>query len=149
FALAPLPVCGIVRPRHRPVSCRRQGAISAKGNAMIPGRWQTSKLVAPLWAALLTAAVLVCCPVAARAESTEQRVFTIQVAGKPAGDCQMTITRRDDGTETVSAQVNVRVKLILRYTFSYQGTEVWKNGRLLRLQSTCNDDGKRFEVNAS
>jgi hypothetical protein len=86
---------------------------------------------------------------AARADDTEQRVFGVQVDGKPAGEARMTITRRDDGSEVVASQANVRVRFILTYTYTFQGTEVWQGGRLARLDGACNDNGKRFAVTAS
>jgi hypothetical protein len=85
----------------------------------------------------------------ARAEDTEERLFTIAVDGKQAGDCHMTMARKDDGTEVVTTRASVRIKFLFAYTYTYLGTEVWKDGRLLRLQSSCNDNGKRFEVSAT
>src|SRR5262249_26152493 len=38
--------------------------------------------------------------------------------------------------------------LIYKYQYTYRGTENWKDGRLLKLESTCNDDGKQFAVSA-
>jgi hypothetical protein len=84
------------------------------------------------------------------ATETEVREFTLFVNNKHAGQSTISITRADDGTETMSAQVNLKVKHILgTYTYSYQGTEVWRGGRLLQLASQCNDDGKMFEVQAN
>jgi hypothetical protein len=37
---------------------------------------------------------------------------------------------------------------VYTYTYSYRGTEVWKDGKLVRLDSTSNDDGKRYTVAA-
>ncbi len=89
-------------------------------------------------------------PAPARAAETEQRVFSIHVGGKPAGDYRLTITRQDNGEEVVTAQAGVRVKAVLKtYTYTYQGTERWKDGRLLELRSSTSDDGKRFDVLAT
>jgi hypothetical protein len=83
-----------------------------------------------------------------RADDTEQRSFTIQVDSRPAGDCRMTITRQDDGAEVMAAQVNVRIRFLIMYRFTYRGTEEWKGGRLQSLRSSCDDNGQRFEVSA-
>ena len=49
----------------------------------------------------------------------------------------------------MTGKANVSLKIFLRqYIYNFDGREVWKDGRLLKLQSTSNDDGKRFEVNA-
>jgi hypothetical protein len=99
----------------------------------------------PWWAlaALLAAAL------PARAEDTEHRRFSVSVDGKPSGEARMSITRKDDGSEVMTGQVNVRVKVIITYTYTFQGNEVWKDGRLLSLQGSCNDNGKRFEVSGT
>jgi hypothetical protein len=94
-------------------------------------------------------AVLACAGRVAAAE-TEVREFTIHVDGKPAGQYSMTITKQDNGAESMSGQARVRVKHLLgTYTFTYQGTEQWQGGRLLELRSSTNDNGKRYEVHAN
>ena len=92
---------------------------------------------------------LLACPhAAAAAAEVETRTFHVKIDGKPAGNYQMTI-RHDNGTYTVTGEANVRLSyLIYRYTYTYAGTEVWKDGRLQRLDSNTNDDGKRFAVTA-
>jgi hypothetical protein len=86
----------------------------------------------------------------ARAADTEVREFKIMVDGKDSGTYQMKIERQDDGTEILSAESNVRVKVvgISVYTYSYKGKEVWKNGRLQHFESSGKDDGKGFAISA-
>lgn len=82
---------------------------------------------------------------------TEQRDFTILVDGSQAGGYSMAITDHDDGSQSMSALANVRVSYLAglkTYRYSYQGTETWKAGRLVRFNSTSNDDGKEFNVSA-
>jgi hypothetical protein len=82
--------------------------------------------------------------------NTETRVFTVSVDGKPAGEYHMRITRQGDGGFTMSGQARIRVRFLLyTYQYSYTGTEVYDGGRLSRLTSTTNDDGKHFEVTAA
>lgn len=79
---------------------------------------------------------------------TETRDYGIRVDGKPAGEYHTTV-RKDNGTVTVTSQAEVRVRvLLINYSYSFRGSEVWKDGRLQRLESTTNDDGKRFAVTA-
>jgi hypothetical protein len=83
--------------------------------------------------------------------STEQRDFTIYVDGDRAGNYSMSITQRDDGSETMSASANVRVKYLAGlkvYTYTYRGTETWKDGRLVNFSCSGSDDGKDFAVSA-
>jgi hypothetical protein len=86
----------------------------------------------------------------AAADESETRQFAVYVDGKPAGQYHMTITKGADGVETMSAQANVRVRVLIKtYEYSYQGTEQWKGGRLQQLQSSANDDGARYTVQAA
>jgi hypothetical protein len=84
---------------------------------------------------------------------TEVRDFDISIDGRSWGNYRMTISRHDDGkiSMTGSASVAVRKVLITVYRYTYSGTEWWqdgKDGRLLALRSTSNDDGKQYEVRA-
>lgn len=83
----------------------------------------------------------------AAAAETEVREFAIRIDDKKAGTFHMTITRHEDGRVVMEGQANVRVSyLVYTYTYSYQGTETWKEGRLDALTSTSNDDGKKYSV---
>lgn len=78
----------------------------------------------------------------------ETREFSIRVDGKPAGDYRLTI-RDEDGSITMSAQADVRFRYFLyNYTYHYRGSEIWKDGKLQRLDSNTKDDKKQFEVAA-
>ncbi len=86
---------------------------------------------------------------AARAADLETRDFAVRVDGKPAGDYHLTIHRQEDGVTQVSGDTDVDIRiLIVRYIYHYRGREIWKNGRLQSFSSTCNDNGKRYEVSA-
>jgi hypothetical protein len=88
---------------------------------------------------------------AARAADIEVRDFITRIDGKPAGDYHMTITRHDDGSLSLAGQAAIKVtKLgITVYHYSFTGSEVWKNGRLQRLQANTDDDGTGYAVNAT
>jgi len=81
---------------------------------------------------------------------TEVRQFKIYVDGKRAGQYTMSVEKRKDGTVNMTGSANVALKIFLRqYVYTFQGQEVWsKDGRLLELKSTSNDDGKSFDVHA-
>lgn len=93
--------------------------------------------------------VMLVCAMASRAEgpSGETREFVISVDGKRAGEYLLTI-RPENGGFVVTGQADVRVRYLGLYTYvyTYRGTEVWKNGRLQRLESTTVDDRKRHAV---
>jgi Domain of unknown function (DUF6134) len=87
----------------------------------------------------------------ARADDVEVREFVTRIDGNPVGQYRTTITRKDDDTITVIGEADVRMtKLgipVFRYT--YRGTEVWKDGRLVSLQSNTDDDGTHYRVTAA
>lgn len=84
------------------------------------------------------------------AAERETRTFQITIDNKPAGQYVMTIARQDDGTEIMTAQADVRVSyLVYTYKYTLRATETWKDGRLFALESTSNDDGKKFVVSAA
>ncbi len=86
----------------------------------------------------------------ARAADVETRDFNVFVDGKRAGAAHMTIQKADDGTITMSCDTDITVPvLFFTYKYSYRGREVWKDGKLQRFDSTCNDDGKRYVVTAA
>jgi hypothetical protein len=86
---------------------------------------------------------------AARAADIETRDFNVLVDGKRAGEVHMTIHRQDDGAVTMKCDTDVKVRVVfVTYIYSYRGREIWKDGRLQRFDSTCNDDGKRYVVSA-
>lgn len=96
----------------------------------------------------LAAMVLVCPPV--RAADIETRDFVVLVSGKVAGDVHMTIHRQDDGTIAMRCDTDIQVNQIFgKYRFIYRGMEVWKDNRLLRFESSTDDNGKRYIVSAS
>jgi hypothetical protein len=85
---------------------------------------------------------------AVHAADIEVREFSVNIDAKPAGQYQMTINRQDDGTVQMSGRCDTQVTYVavLKYTYSYQGTETWKDGRLRKLDSSSDDNGKRFNV---
>jgi hypothetical protein len=86
----------------------------------------------------------------AMAGETEIRDFIIQVDGKRAGQYRMTIERQPDGSVSMSGAADIKVsKLgIVVYRYAFRSGEVWKDGRLYAFQSTTEDNGKHFTVNA-
>jgi hypothetical protein len=91
--------------------------------------------------ALLMALLLTAAP---EAEKREYRVF---VDGKPAGVYKVSISPQPDGSIVETGQADVSVQVLLKtVTYAYRGTETWKDGRLVKLESSTNDDGKKFQV---
>lgn len=100
--------------------------------------------------AVCVASVLWSAAAGVRAADSETREFVVRVDGKPAGSAAMTIQRQDDGTTTVACETSVKVRVLIKtYSYTCQTRETWKDGRLQQLNSSCNDDGKQFQVSAS
>jgi hypothetical protein len=103
-------------------------------------------------AALLLLLVTLALSGASRAAAADKEVrdFTTLIDRKPAGNYRMTISTDDQGNVTMegSATISLNILRIKTYSYSYQGTEVWKDGRLLKLSSNSNDDGTKYAVSA-
>lgn len=86
----------------------------------------------------------------ARAGDDETRDFAVVVAGKVAGEVHMTIQKPDATTYSFRCDTDIKVSLgLLSYRYSFRGMEVWKDRRLVRLESTTDDNSKRFTVSAA
>jgi hypothetical protein len=104
-----------------------------------------------VWRVLLGVGLALLAPAAgaARAADIETRDFTVTVDGKRAGDVHMTIHRQDDGHVQMRCDTDIKVtKLLVTHKYSYRGVEVWKDGRLVRFDSSTDDNGKRYVVSA-
>jgi len=85
----------------------------------------------------------------AHADEAEFRQFNITIDGRHAGRYRLTIESKKNQGLIVDAEAKVVLNyLIYRYTYSFHGQEYWQGGRLARLQSESNDNGKRFRVDA-
>jgi hypothetical protein len=102
------------------------------------------------WLAAVACLLLGCGWTAARAADLETRDFTVFVDGKRRGDAHMTIHRQDDGTTQMTCDTDVVVPILFtRYVYSYRGREVWKDGRVQRFDSRCDDNGRAYQISAA
>ena len=86
----------------------------------------------------------------AAAADSETREFVVSIDGKKAGEFHMSVKQQDDGTMVMNGHADVKISyLVYNYTYSYRGTEIWKDGRLQRLFSNANDNGKKLSVMAT
>ncbi len=84
---------------------------------------------------------------AARADDREQRDFSIFVNGKEAGVSRMLLVQRDDGTSYMSGSVDVKFRgVIVDFSLKVETQEWWKQGRLIALKTTSQENNKRTEV---
>ena len=99
---------------------------------------------------VLVAALVVLAVVgSARAADVETRDFTVLISNKPSGEVHMTIQRQDDASIVMRCDTDIKVKFgLISYKYVYRGLEVWKDRRLIRLDSNADDNGKRFIVSA-
>jgi hypothetical protein len=85
-----------------------------------------------------------------RALERETREFKVSVDGKGRGKCTIEITHCDDGTDRMHIDASLNFNYVVyEYRYSSVGTEIWKNGRLLRLENTASYNGTKYVVKAS
>jgi YD repeat-containing protein len=93
-------------------------------------------------------AIVVLMPIV-RADDVEQRQFAMVLDGRRVGEYHVKITQQADGAVVMSGQGQMQYNQPgLVSTYRYRGSEVWKEGRLLRLDSTSGDDSKETNVSA-
>jgi hypothetical protein len=87
----------------------------------------------------------------AHADDTEHREFSVFVDGKDAGVSRMTLVQKDDGTTYMSGTVNVKFRhlLIAEYVLKIETQEVWKNGRLISMNTKSNENGKKNDISVA
>lgn len=104
------------------------------------------------WAwTLLLAGLVLMAPAFVRAADTEVREFSITIDGKPAGTYSMSIVPQDAHSIRMTAMAQTKVSYlggIYKYTYMFQGTEQWQDGKLVRLDSNSNDNGTKYSVMA-
>lgn len=76
--------------------------------------------------------------------------FTVLRKGKPFGSHKLSFDRTDDGTLTVTTDVDLKVKFgpITAFRYRLDSVEEWVDGQLMRLNGTSNSDGRKGEVSA-
>jgi hypothetical protein len=81
----------------------------------------------------------------------ETREFAVSVDGKQRGAVTMQIRRRSDGSESMHSDATIKILnlIIYKYTYTSAGTEVWKNGQLIALESAADFNGTRYAVKAA
>jgi len=85
----------------------------------------------------------------ALAVETEVRTFTVSINGKPAGSHKLAYRLDEAGAETIAVVSDVKAKVgPLNFTHTHRSVEVWKNGRVISLDASTNDDGKLKTVKA-
>ncbi|HMC88214.1 MAG TPA: DUF6134 family protein [Gemmataceae bacterium] len=98
----------------------------------------------------LAAMLIVSIASRAGAADSETRVFSARIDNKQAGRYTTTLSHQKDGSVLLEAKAEIAVRLyLLRYKYNLEDREVWHNGRLVRLESSTNDDGKQYKVTAT
>jgi len=85
-------------------------------------------------------------PTTGHAQTKETRRFDIAVDGDTAGSYQITFVSGPDGTVSVTHQADVSVRryLVVSYTYTFSGSELWKDSQLLKWDCSANDNGTRL-----
>jgi YD repeat-containing protein len=72
----------------------------------------------------------------------EERTFSVSIDGKPAGECVLSIRPESDGSLAITCGADIRADQRPGYSFTYRGSEVWKDGRLIRLDGRGSEAGR-------
>jgi Family of unknown function (DUF6134) len=84
---------------------------------------------------------------AALAGDAGEYTFTVRKDGSPVGHHCIVFQRRGDRVEIREAtEIVVRLAMIPIYRFEHEGTEVWQDGRALRIDGTTNDNGEKLDI---
>ena len=79
-----------------------------------------------------------------RAAEKEERTFAVILGGKKYGTATMTIEPKSEGTESFSISVEAKGRIsLVSFHYIHNATELWKNGKLISVDSKTNDDGKK------
>jgi hypothetical protein len=84
---------------------------------------------------------------AAVAGDAGEYTFTVLKDGSPVGHHCIVFHRQGDRVEIREAtEIEVRLAMIPVYRFEHEGTEVWEDGRALRIDGTTNDNGEKLDI---
>jgi Domain of unknown function (DUF6134) len=77
----------------------------------------------------------------------ETRTYDIFVDDKKSGQSTLTITRYNDGSESVSADAKVTVRwTVFSYVYEFHGKEQWRDSRFEQLESRAVDGGRQLSL---
>jgi hypothetical protein len=80
---------------------------------------------------------------------SQKREFSISIDGTKRGTNTMQIRRLSDGTVWMRGESQIRINyLVYRYNYTSNGTEVWKDGRLLAMKNMSDFNGTKYDVKA-
>jgi hypothetical protein len=75
--------------------------------------------------------------------------FTVLRNGDKIGRHEMIFRDGANGLQVdIKTDIKVKVLFVTAYKFEHEGHEIWKEGRLVRLWSETDDDGKHHELEA-
>ncbi len=73
--------------------------------------------------------------------------FTVLRDGNEIGSHRLHFSKGDDGLRVdIKTDIKVKLLFVTAYRFEHDGHEIWRDGRLMRLWSKTNDDGKKHDL---
>lgn len=73
--------------------------------------------------------------------------FTVTRNGAPIGTQSIHFSKKGDTLKVdLKTRIKVKVLFITAYTFTFDGTETWKDGKLVALEDHTNDNGDKVDV---
>lgn len=73
----------------------------------------------------------------------DERTFSVTIDGRAAGDLVVSYQTRSDGTTAVAVRAAWQGDRPTPLSLDFRGTEMWKDGRLVRLEGVGIQDGRK------
>jgi hypothetical protein len=97
--------------------------------------------------ALATAVLLVPPAAVARAVDAGAYTFTVLKDGEPVGRHRFVFDRSGDQIEIREAtEIEIKLAMIPIYTFEHRASELWQDGRVIKVDATTNDNGEKLDI---
>lgn len=103
--------------------------------------------MAPRAMAIVAAALVATSAPIVLADDAGEYTFTVLKDGSPVGQHRFEFDRDGGRVEIQEAtEIEVRFAMIPLYTFEHQASEIWEDGRAVRIDSTTNDNGEKLNI---
>ena len=101
-----------------------------------------------LISAIILSLFIGCAATAARAEAPI--TFTVIRKGEDIGTHTITFDKKGDTLKVdIKTRIAVKVLFVTAYKFTFDGTETWKDGKLIALDDHSNDNGEKHAVSVA
>lgn len=95
----------------------------------------------------LFAAVCAALPLAAAIPASQQLAFEVVRGESSIGRHEVSFRREGEELHVeVAIDLEVKLAFVTVFTYQHRNHEVWRDGRLISIETTTNDDGKQYQL---